>query len=200
MRGRISSPAISGVITLFTVPATLKVGKEIQVKIDGDLYDYDKGWYEPWYGCFTVERAGYRNYDTFEGWGKVIGPQWAPTLGLGPMSDISVVVTVKLWAQPSAWAGTDWDWDRIAELGWVGPLDTKTKTIVPTGIPPPPEECDIPGATQCVGADLYTCTAGEWILTEANSPECPPKGFDWKWVALGSGALLAGAILFRARR
>ncbi|GAI38744.1 unnamed protein product [marine sediment metagenome] len=106
MRGKISSPAISGVITLFSVPTTLQVGNEIRVNIDGDLYDYDKAWYEPWYGCFTVERAGYHNYATFDGFGVVIGPEWAPTIGLGPMPDTTVLVTARLWAQPSAWAGT----------------------------------------------------------------------------------------------
>ena len=33
------------------------------------------------------------------------------------------------------------------------------------------------GAKKCVGADLYTCINGKWVLTEANSPTCvtPPS-------------------------
>lgn len=200
MRGKISSPAISGVITLFSVPTTLQVGNEIRVNIDGDLYDYDKAWYEPWYGCFTVERAGYHNYATFDGFGVVIGPEWAPTIGLGPMPDTTVLVTARLWAQPSAWAGTDWDWDRIAELGWVGPVATETKTIIPTGVPPPPE-CETDSDCVALYGAGYYCEAGRCVDAGGfPPPPPPPKGVDWRLVALGGGALLAGAIIFRVRR
>lgn len=198
MRGKISSPGITGAFTMVSVPATLKVGSEIRVKVDGNLYNYDYGWYDFWAGCFTAERSGYRNHALFGGNGQVIGPELAPTISLGPMPVIPVLITVKLWGHPDYWVS--WDWGT---QGWVLAA-TRTVTITPTGVPPtPPPECDVPGATQCFGADLYTCIAGEWVLTEADSPECvapPPKVIDWKWVALGGGALLAGAIIFRVRR
>ncbi|GAH80117.1 unnamed protein product, partial [marine sediment metagenome] len=104
------------------------------------------------------------------------------------------------WGNPDYWVS--WDWGA---QGWVL-ADTKTVTIVPSGVPPtPPPECDTPGATQCFGADLYTCVAGEWDLTEANSPECEappptPMGIDWKWVALGGGAIVAALIIAGKRR
>ena len=200
MRGRISSPGITGAITTLSVPTTLEVGSEIRLKVDGELYNYEYSWYDFWAGCFTAERTGYRNHSLFGGNGQVIGPEWpGPTISLGPMPVTSALITVKLWGNPDYWLS--WDWGAV---GWVLAA-TRTVTIVPSGVPPtPPPECDVPGAAQCFGFDLYTCEGGEWVLTEANCPECeapPAEGdFPWKWVALGGGALLAGAIIFRTRR
>lgn len=200
MRGKVSSPGITGAITTLSVPETLKVGSEIRVKVDGSLYNYEYSWYDFWAGCLTAERTGYRDHKIFGGNGQVIGPEWAPTISLGPMPVSSVLITVKLWGNPDYWVS--WDWGA---QGWVL-ADTKTVTIVPSGVPPtPPPECDTPGATQCFGADLYTCVAGEWYLTEANSPECEappptPMGIDWKWVALGGGAIVAALIIAGKRR
>lgn len=192
MRGRISSPGITGAITMLSVPETLKVGSEIRVKVDGSLYNYDYGWYDFWAGCFTAERTGYRNHALFGGNGQVIGPEMAPTISLGPMPVTSVLITVKMWGNPDYWVS--WDWGT---QGWVLAA-TRTVTIVPSGVPPP--ECDTLGATECHDGNLYTCVAYEWVLTEEDSPECEAPKVDWKWVALGGGALLAGAILFRTRR
>lgn len=41
-----------------------------------------------------------------------------------------------------------------------------------------PPSCSPEGSTQCFGYDLYTCTGGQWVLTEQNSPSCgyvPPE-------------------------
>jgi len=194
MRGKISSPGITGAFTRVDVPATLPVGSEINVKLDGNLYNYDFSWWRVWTGCFTAERSGYQDYAQFGGNGVEIGPERVATLGLGPMPDSSVDITVKLWGNPYP---LNWDWG--GGYGWVLAA-TRAVTIVPSGVPPtPPTECDTPGATQCFGADgadLYTCIAGEWVLAEANSPECEaPKGFDWRWIALGGGAIIAVIIL-----
>lgn len=35
-----------------------------------------------------------------------------------------------------------------------------------------PAACSPEGSTQCFGYDLYTCTGGQWVLTEPNSPSC----------------------------
>lgn len=192
MRGKISSPGITGAFTRVDAPATLSVGSEINVKLDGNLYNYDFSWWRVWTGCFTAERTGYRDYAQFGGSGVEIGPEWAVTLGLGPMPDSSVNITVKLWGNPYP---LNWDWG--GRYGWVLAA-TRPVTIFPTGVLPP--ECDTLGATECRDGNLYTCVAYEWMLTEEDSPECEAPKVDWRWVALGGGALLAGAILFRTRR
>ena len=35
------------------------------------------------------------------------------------------------------------------------------------------------GETKCVGADLYECKNGEWVLKEKDSPECKKPPIDW---------------------
>jgi len=42
------------------------------------------------------------------------------------------------------------------------------------------------GEQKCLGADLYTCTNGSWVLTEENSAACVSNGgrepidIDWR--------------------
>lgn len=92
-----------------------------------------------------------------------------------------------------------WHFDRKKEhlidvglvVGWVH-VDTKTASVSPPGV----VVC-IPGDTNCIGFDLYTCNlAGRWELTKRNSPKCgyvPEEKFPWLWVGVG-GAVIATVI------
>lgn len=117
---------ITGEFTRLDYPKSLNPGEDIEIKVDGNLVDLSKSWIDFWSGCFTAERPGVKATDRFSGNGTVIGPEWAPTLHVGTMPSASVSIIVKIWANESYWA--DWDWDRIAELGWEE-IVTKTITI-----------------------------------------------------------------------
>ena len=122
----IKAGTIAGEFTRLEYPKSLNPGKDIEIKVDGNLVDLSKGIFDFWSGCFTAERTGVKDADRFSGNGTVIGPEWAPTLHLGVMPSASVTITVKMWANESYWE--EWDWDRIAELGWEE-IVTKTITI-----------------------------------------------------------------------
>lgn len=126
----IGASTITGKITRLKYPKSLEPGKDIEIKVDGNLVDLTKSWYDFWAGCFTAERTGYRDHQVFGGNGTVIGPDYPPgfppTLKLGPMPSTSVTIIVKLWANEDFWVS--WDWDRIAELGWEE-IVTRTITI-----------------------------------------------------------------------
>lgn len=100
----IGSPAITGYFTRVDVPSELTIGDEISIKVDGNLEDPTRSALAHWNGAFTAEGNGRKDCATFDGYGKVIGPEWAATLKLGPMPDTPVTIIVKLWGNPSAWA------------------------------------------------------------------------------------------------
>jgi len=122
----IGTSTIIGEITRLDYPKSLDPGKDIVIKIDGNLVDLSKSWLDFWQGAFTIEGIGRKDVARFFGWGTVIGPEWPETLHLGKMPDASVAITVKMWANDSFWA--DWDWNRLAALGWKE-IVTKTITI-----------------------------------------------------------------------
>lgn len=182
----VSSPGITGVITKLEVPRKLKVGAKINVKLDGDLYNPDFGWYDFWAGCFTVERAGYRSYKIFGGNGEVIGPDWAPTIGIGFMPSSPVTLTVKLWGNPDYW--TFWDWGAV---GWTQ-VAVRTVTIQPIG---GGAECLITADCAKFGPN-YICVGG--VCIEKDTGEPPPvevAALPWKWIAAAGGALVVAVIV-----
>lgn len=101
-------------------PKSLDPGKDIEIKVDGNLVDLSKHWYDFWAGYFTAERAGYRDGRIFGGNGTVIGPDYLPgfppTLRLGSMPSTSVNIIVKMWANEDYWSS--FDWDNPEGAGW----------------------------------------------------------------------------------
>ena len=184
---RTGSPGITGTITEIEVPATLKAGDKIQVKLDADLYNPDYSWYDFWAGCLTVEQIGYRDYDVFGGNGKVIGPDPSPTIVAGFMPGSSITLSIKLWGNPDYWAS--WDWSGA---DWVL-ADSVSRTIALIG--GPECECDL-DCVELYGSE-YHCEGGKCVDSGGNPPPLPEEGFNWKWVALGGGVAIAAIILFR---
>jgi hypothetical protein len=77
---------------------------------------------------------------------------------------------------------------------WPWPAAPYTIAVLVGG---PPPQCT-EDATKCVGTDLYTCVGGQWLLSEANSPQCSGGGGEtqipWKWIAIGAGGIV-GVVL-----
>jgi len=80
------------------------VGDNIKIKVDGDLQDLTRSPTAHWNGAFTAEGNGKKDCTTFDGYGTVIGPEWADTLNLGSMPNKPMTITVTLWGNSSAWA------------------------------------------------------------------------------------------------
>ncbi len=57
-----------------------------------------------------------------------------------------------------------------------------------------------PGATKCIGPDLYGCEAGRWVLVERNAPQCIKKPFPWHWLFIGGSAAATIGLGLKERR
>ena len=133
----IGTNTIAGEFTRLEYPKSLDLGKDIEIKVDGNLIDLTKRWVDFWAGYFTAERVGYRDGRIFGGNGTVIGPEWAATLHLGKMPSASVNIIVKLWANEDYWSSFDWDnpegagWEEIVSRT----ITIKSKEEAEVGLP-----------------------------------------------------------------
>jgi len=151
---------VAGEFTRLDYPKSLDPEEDIKIKVDGDLVDLSKSAIDFWAGCFTAKRVGIKDASKFTGWGTVIGPEWAPTLHLGIMPSASVSIIVKLWANDSFWA--EWDWDRIAELGWEE-IVSETITIKGEAVA---EEAKFPWKWIALGGGILAAVVGISLVSK----------------------------------
>ena len=100
-------------ITQFEVPETIIVGEEIVIPCDAELYDNSMYIDSRWCGCIAARtNQGGQDKIVFDGLGKQIGMDivGGGKLNLGKMEDSPLVITVKLFANPSLFCGS-WNWD-----------------------------------------------------------------------------------------
>lgn len=88
---------VYGNFTRLDYPSVVAVGDEIEIVVDGNLYDPSRSHLARWVGCFTAEGGGMKDCACFSGLGQAIGPETAATLRLSPMPEAPITITVKLW-------------------------------------------------------------------------------------------------------
>lgn len=106
---------------------------------------------------------------------------------------------------PGKVAGSEWTHDINASesfhsVNTFGGITAAFNGIITVGHITADPTCSPDGIFQCQGVDLYKCVGGNWVLEQADSPDCELPQWVIPAAIIGAGSIVGIAVLLMRRK